>query len=136
MEETGFVIMTEMNIKKQKILILDDEKDVTDFIEILLKMEDFEVKSLNTSTDLMKELLENDYDLLIIDIMMPQFNGIQLTRLIKNDKKLKKIPIIVVTALNDKKNRFVAEHSGADAFFVKPFSSDELVKEVRRLLNM
>ncbi|MCK9225666.1 MAG: response regulator [Candidatus Muirbacterium halophilum] len=128
--------MTKKNIKKRKILILDDEKDVTDFIEILLKMEDFDVKALNTSADLMKELLENDYDLLIIDIMMPQFNGIQMTRLVKNDKKLKKMPIIVVTALNDKKNRFVAEHSGADAFFVKPFSSDELVKEVKRLTGL
>ncbi|MFA5480404.1 MAG: response regulator [Candidatus Muiribacteriota bacterium] len=127
--------MTEKLIKKKKILILDDEKDVTDFIQILLSLEDFEVKTLNNSMELMDEIEKNDYDLLLIDIMMPQLNGWQLVRLIKNDRKYKKIPIIIITALNDRRNSFFAKHCGVDGFFVKPFSPEQLILRIREILS-
>ncbi|MGM0606887.1 MAG: response regulator [Candidatus Muiribacteriota bacterium] len=135
MGEIEFVIMMENNTGKKKILILDDEKDVTDFIHILLSLENYEVKALNDSVNLMNELEKNIYDLLIIDIMMPQLNGWQLLRLIKNHKKLKNLPVIVITALSDKKNSFFAKHVGVEGFFVKPFSPDELLKKIESILG-
>ncbi|PLX15368.1 MAG: hypothetical protein C0601_13010 [Candidatus Muiribacterium halophilum] len=135
-EETGCAFMTEKNTEKKKILILDDKKETTDFIELLLEMEQFEVRSLNNPIELVPILKKEQFDLLLLDIMMPGLDGWQVTRLIKSEKEHKKMPIIILSCLTDKKSKFIAKKFGVDDFVEKPFSPEVLVSKIKKLLGM
>ncbi len=128
--------MTEKNTEKKKILILDDKKETTDFIELLLEMEQFEVRSLNNPIELVPILKKEQFDLLLLDIMMPGLDGWQVTRLIKSEKEHKKMPIIILSCLTDKKSKFIAKKFGVDDFVEKPFSPEVLVSKIKKLLGM
>ena len=128
--------MTEKNTEKKKILILDDKKETTDFIELLLEMEQFEVLSLNNPIELVPILNKERFDLLLLDIMMPGLDGWQITRLIKSEKKHKNMPIIILSCLTDKKSKFIAKKFGVDDFIEKPFSPEILVNKIKKLLGM
>ena len=85
-------------MEKKKILVVDDEPDVTDLVAYHLKAKAFQVETLNDATASIAKARGYQPDLVILDIMMPHLSGIQVCRILRADPKLAKVPIIFLTA--------------------------------------
>lgn len=113
---------------KNNILIVDDDKDILDIIEIYLKNDKFNVITAQDGLIAMDKLRENDIDLIILDIMMPNFDGIHACLEIR---KKEKIPIIMLSAKDDSSSKILGLNVGADDYVTKPFNPLELVARVK-----
>src|SRR3954471_23347634 len=111
--------MTESRPKK--ILVVDDESDVTELVAYNLKAKGFQVQTLNdpnSSIGIARTFLP---DLVILDVMMPDLNGIQICRMLRADPKLKKVPVVFLTAKTEEADRIQGLELGADDYISKPF---------------
>ena len=121
--------------KPKKILVVDDEPDVTDLLAYTLKAKGFTVEALNNpnaSVGFARTFLP---DLVILDVMMPELNGIQICRMLRADPALKHVPIIFLTAKAEEGDRIQGLENGADDYVSKPFSTKELVLRVQSILR-
>jgi len=121
--------------KPKKILIVDDESDVTDLLAYHLKSKGFLVEAINNpngSIGLARTFLP---DLVILDIMMPELNGIQICRMLRADANLKRVPVIFLTAKAEENDRIQGLETGADDYIGKPFSVKELILRVQSILR-
>jgi two-component system phosphate regulon response regulator PhoB len=121
--------------KPKKILVVDDEPDVTDLLAYTLKAKGFTVEALNNpnaSVGFARTFLP---DLVILDVMMPELNGIQICRMLRADPALKHVPIIFLTAKAEEGDRIQGLENGADDYVSKPFSTSELVLRVQSILR-
>ncbi len=122
-------------MEKKKILVVDDEPDVTELVAYNLKAKGFHVETLNDATASISKARNFHPDLIILDIMMPHLSGIQICRILRNDNKLARIPIIFLTAKAEPQDRIEGLESGADDYLSKPFSPKELVLRVESILR-
>lgn len=120
---------------KKKILVVDDEPDVTDLVAYHLKAKGFHVETLNDATASIAKARGYVPDLVILDIMMPDLSGIQVCRILRADPKLARVPIIFLTAKAEPHDRIEGLESGADDYLSKPFSPKELVLRVESILR-
>lgn len=121
--------------KGKKVLIVDDESDVTDLVGYHLKAKGFTVEALNdpnSSVGVARSFLP---DLVILDVMMPDLNGIQICRMLRADPKLKRVPVIFLTAKAEENDRVQGLETGADDYISKPFSVKELVLRVMAIIR-
>jgi two-component system phosphate regulon response regulator PhoB len=119
----------------KKILIVDDEADVTELVSYHLKAKGYQVQTTNnpnTSLGVARTFLP---DLVILDVMMPDLNGIQICRLLRADPQLKNVPVIFLTAKAEESDRIQGLETGADDYICKPFSTKELVLRVSTVLR-
>ncbi len=125
-----------MTYADKKILVVDDEPDVTDLIEYKLGNEGFNVRSLNNPTEVMREVRSYMPDLVLLDIMMPNLNGIQICKMMRsNTSAIESIPIIFLTAKSEIDDRVNGLESGADDYLSKPFNTKELVLRIKAILK-
>jgi two-component system copper resistance phosphate regulon response regulator CusR len=118
---------------KHNILLVEDEKKIADTLQAGLAEEGFEVDLAYNGLEGKKLYLSNPYDLIILDINMPFLNGYELCKIIReNDKR---IPIIMLTALNFTDNKIEGFDSGADDYIVKPFEFRELLARIKAMLR-
>lgn len=120
---------------RKKILVVDDEPDVADLVAYHLKAKGFEVETVNDpirSIGLARTFLPN---LVILDVMMPELNGIQICRMLRADPKLQHVPVIFLTAKVEENDRIQGLETGADDYICKPFSTKELVLRVQTVLR-
>jgi len=122
------------DITKPKILIVDDEPFNVELLEGYLS-EDFDILKAYNGTEALLIAGTNPPDLIILDIMMPGLNGYEVCRRIKADGKTISIPIVIVTALNEKETKIKAIEAGADDFLNKPIDIIELTARVISLLK-
>lgn len=122
-------------MEKKKILVVDDEPDVTELVAYNLKAKGFHVETLNDATASISKARNYHPDLIILDIMMPHLSGIQICRILRNDNKLARIPIIFLTAKAEPQDRIEGLESGADDYLSKPFSPKELILRVESILR-
>ena len=121
--------------KPKKILIIDDEADVTELVAYHLKARGFQIETLNDpngSVGVARTFLP---DLVILDVMMPDLNGVQICKMLRADPKLKKVPVIFLTAKAEETDRIQGLETGADDYICKPFSTKELVLRVQSILR-
>ncbi len=121
--------------KPKKILVVDDESDVTELLAYHLKAKGFSVEAVNnpnSSIGLARTFLP---DLVILDVMMPELNGIQICRMLRADPKLKRVPVIFLTAKAEESDRIQGFETGADDYIPKPFSAKEVVLRVQSILR-
>ncbi len=119
----------------KKILVVDDETDVTELLAYTLKAKGFVVETLNDpnrSIGVARSFLP---DLVVLDVMMPDLNGIQILRMLRADAKLKKVPVIFLTAKAEEGDRIQGLETGADDYLCKPFSTKELVLRIQTILR-
>jgi PleD family two-component response regulator len=133
MDKVG-VGTSEQNIMKPKILIVDDEPINVELLEGYLS-NDYDIMKAYNGNEAMKIVGTNPPDLIILDIMMPGINGIEVCKIIKNDEKTMSIPIVIVTALNEREVRIKAIEAGTDDFLNKPIDILELTTRVKSLLR-
>lgn len=121
--------------KPKKILVVDDETDVTDLVAYHLRAKGFSVEAVNdphASIGIARSFLP---DLIILDVMMPDLSGIQICRMIRADSKLKKVPVVFLTARSEESDRVQGFETGGDDYIPKPFSTKELVLRVQTILR-
>ena len=121
--------------KIHRILVLDDEPDVTELLEYKLEQESYKVKVLNDPLSFVSIVREFEPDLMILDIMMPELNGLQLCRIARSDPAMREIPIIFLTAKGEAEDRVKGLETGADDYISKPFNTKELLLRVSNVLN-
>ena len=116
-----------MPVEQTTILVIEDEKDILELITFNLKNDGFNViTSIDGEEGLEKTRLYTP-DLILLDIMLPGINGFQFCSSIRSSKKLKDIPVIILTALGDEKNIVKGLEKGADDYITKPFSNKVLL---------
>lgn len=117
---------------KQKILIVEDEKNIARFLELELKHEQFEtVVAYDGRAGL--ELAEREqFDCILLDVMLPQLNGIEVCRRLR---KTSDVPILLITARDEVMDRVSGLDAGADDYIVKPFAIEELLARIRSILR-
>ena len=120
---------------RKKILIVDDEPDVADLVAYNLKTKGFDTETVNDPTHSIGVARTMMPDLVILDVMMPEINGIQICRLLRAEPQLKNVPVIFLTAKVEEDNRVQGLESGADDYVCKPFSTKELVLRVQNILR-
>ena len=111
-----------------KILIVEDEETIADLEKDYLELSGFEVEIENRGDVGLKRALEEDYDLFILDLMLPQVDGFEICREIRNQKNT---PVIMVSAKKDDIDKIRGLGLGADDYMTKPFSPSELVARVK-----
>lgn len=115
-------------MEKFKILIVEDEKQMSMFIEMELKHEDYQSDVSYNGIDALKKVKEGKYDLIILDIMLPGLNGIEVCKKIRQHQN---IPIIMLTAKSDLSDKVKGLDSGANDYMTKPFEIEELLARIR-----
>lgn len=118
------------------ILVIDDEPDNFDVIEILLFREDYHLAYAASGKEALQFLAKSQPDVILLDIMMPEMDGIEVCRQIKQNAEWRHIPIIVVTALHSKDDLARCLDAGADDFVSKPVDGTELRARVRSMLRI
>lgn len=114
-----------------RILLIEDDRRISDFVMKGLEENGFSV-SLAVTGEIAREMVsENEWDIILMDIMLPGIDGIQLTKLIRFKKN--HTPILVLSALDDADNKVFALDSGADDYLVKPFHFKELISRINAL---
>lgn len=113
-----------------KIIVIDDDTAVTDLLSVLLKSHGFEVRATNNSTEGLSLIREEEFDLVILDLMMPEMDGWEIC---KEVRSFSDVPIIVLSALNDPSMVASVLDAGADDYLTKPTPSRILVAHINRL---
>ena len=121
-----------MDEQKSNILIVDDNPEILEIIRILLEGEGFETFTVSDGTAAQKLLLEQDFDLIILDIMLPGMNGYQTCL---NLRKISNTPVLFLSALGKDSDKILGFSSGGDDYLTKPFSYSELVSRVKALIR-
>lgn len=120
------------NNEKQRILIIEDEKNLARFIELELKHEGFETEIMYNGRTGLDAALTQEWDLILLDLMLPELNGIEVCRRLRPSKNT---PIIIMTARDSVIDRVSGLDHGADDYIVKPFAIEELLARIRALLR-
>ncbi len=120
---------------KEKILIVEDEKDILKMLEYNLKKEGFRTISAYDGEDAL-DLASREYpDLVILDLMLPGMDGLEVCKELKRESKTASIPIIMLTAKSQESDKVVGLELGADDYITKPFSPRELIARIKAVLR-
>src|SRR2546422_9041161 len=114
-----------------RVLVVEDERDVADLIRYNLTKEGYDVVVAPTGSDALKQAREVHPDLVLLDIMVPQLNGWEVCRRLKQDADTKNIPVIMVTGRVEEGDKVLGFEMGADDYVTKPFSPRELLARIR-----
>ncbi|WP_217585402.1 response regulator transcription factor [Lentibacillus saliphilus] len=115
-----------------KVLVVDDEERIRRLIRMYLEREDYIVEEAQDGTEALEKAINDDFHVILLDIMMPEMNGIDVCREIRKEKET---PIIMLTAKGEESNRVQGFEVGADDYIVKPFSPREVVLRVKAILR-
>lgn len=118
-----------------KILIVDDEPDALEVLGFNLKNAGYEVTTADDGDTALKKARQQLPDLILLDLMLPEIDGLEVCKLLRRDTATSGIPIIMLTAKASEIDRVVGLELGADDYVTKPFSPRELVLRVRNLLK-
>lgn len=122
-----------MSAKKISVLLVEDEENLHEALKLNLELEDYEVGSAFDGVEALKAVENEHFDLIILDVMLPELDGISVCeriRLQNND-----IPILILSAKNSSADRVLGLKKGADDYLTKPFNLEELLLRVSKLLE-
>lgn len=116
----------------EKILIVDDEERIRKLLNMYLVREGYEITEAEDGAEALELALKNDYNCILLDLMMPEMDGIEVAKRLRREKST---PIIMLTAKGEENNRVEGFEVGADDYIVKPFSPREVVLRVKAILR-
>ena len=125
-----------MNSHNPIILCVDDEEANLKLLEKILVPRGYAVVSAASGKDALLKISSQTIDLVLLDILMPQMDGFEVCRQIKQDQKLRNIPVIMITALTAKQDRIRGIEAGAEEFLSKPFDQTEVLARIKLLLKV
>ncbi len=118
---------------RSTILIIDDDEKIISMLRRGLAFEGYEVLTASNGAEGLKQMLENDPALMVLDVMMPQVDGFEVCRRVREAGS--SVPILMLTAKDEVENRVKGLDAGADDYLVKPFALEEMLARVRALLR-
>ncbi len=121
--------------KKQKILVVDDEEHILELIQFNLEKEGYEVVLCDNGEESITIIKEDTIDLVVLDLMLPGIDGIDVCKRIRKVDRLKDLPIIMLTAKGKEEDRILGLELGADDYITKPFSVKELIARIKAVLR-
>lgn len=119
----------------QLVAVVDDEPDIVELVSVNLEKAGFRVEGFHTAGELLKFLKNRTPDLIVLDLMLPDADGFEVCKSLKNQEKYTDIPIIMLTAKGEEVDRVLGLEIGADDYVTKPFSTRELVARVKAVLR-
>jgi len=119
----------------KNILVVDDEVDLVELVSYNLKKEDFIVDSASDGKSALTKIKKGKFDLVVLDLMLPGIQGMELCRLVRNNPDTAGLPIIMLTAKGEEVDKILGLEMGADDYITKPFSPRELVARVKAVLR-
>ncbi len=119
----------------QRILVVDDDKDIVRLLRGYLEKEGFTVLTAFDGAGALHTLRRDKPDLMVLDLMLPDKDGWEITRLVRSDKVLSALPIIMLTARIEDTDKIIGLEMGSDDYVTKPFNPREVVARVRALLR-
>jgi DNA-binding response OmpR family regulator len=118
-----------------RVFVIDDEPDMVDLLATILKSDGLQVDTDTDGRSALARLLADPPDLVLLDLMMPDLDGMELLKLLRLDAKGAHVPVLVVSARSGHQDQLGTLQLGANAYICKPFSPRELVRQVRQLLE-
>lgn len=115
-----------------KILLVDDDEELTELVTEYLSVEGFEISSVHDGKNGLEKGLTEEYDLMILDVMLPKMNGFEVLKKLRESSKL---PVLMLTARGEDMERIIGLESGADDYLPKPFNPRELVARIGAILR-
>jgi len=122
-------------MNKKLIFIVDDEPDVCELVSMYLNKNGFNSKTFFTASQLLRTIQTEVPDLIILDLMLPDMDGFEVCKLLRENKELLHVPIIILTVKADETDKVLGLELGADDYVTKPFSPRELVARVKAVLR-
>src|SRR5918994_1883558 len=119
--------------KKESILLVEDEENLHEALKLNLELEGFEVSSAFDGASALKAVQGEYFDLIILDVMLPEMDGINVTESIRLTNN--EVPILILSAKNSSADRVLGLKKGADDYMTKPFNLEELLLRVHKLIN-
>ncbi|WP_433742566.1 response regulator transcription factor [Falsibacillus pallidus] len=116
----------------KRVLIIEDEKNLARFIELELQYEGYETAVCNDGREGLEQALEQDWDVILLDLMLPSLNGMEVCRRVRH---VKETPVIMITARDSVMDRVSGLDHGADDYIVKPFAIEELLARLRSVFR-
>ncbi len=118
----------------KRIMIVDDEQDALDLMERILTTEGFELVTVNNATEVGLKAAQSTPDLILLDFLMPEVNGFEVCKALKENDQTRHVPIVAVTCLTKEDDIERIFASGADEYLPKPFKVEDLLAKVRELV--
>ncbi|GAB5466388.1 MAG: response regulator transcription factor [Candidatus Kapaibacteriales bacterium] len=122
-------------IAKKTVGIVDDEPDILELVTINLEKAGYSVKGFDNASEFLETLPDSSFDLLILDIMLPDYDGFELCKLIKGNPQYSDTPVIMLSAKSEEMEKVFGLEIGADDYVTKPFSPRELVARVKAVIR-
>nr|WP_321400612.1 response regulator [uncultured Desulfobacter sp.] len=122
-------------MSKETILIVDDEEDILELIKFNLKGEGYNILQAMTGEEAIKIAKQSGPDLMVLDLMLPGIDGLEVTRYLKNNDTTTDIPIVMLTAKGEESDIITGLELGANDYISKPFSPRELTARIRAILR-
>ncbi len=120
---------------RERILLIEDEPDIAEVLQYNLEKEGFEVETARRGDSGLDAVRRETPDLILLDLMLPGLDGLELTRLLKREGPTARVPIVMLTARGEEVDRIVGLELGADDYISKPFSPREVVLRVKAVLR-
>jgi len=122
-------------MKKDRILLIEDEKNIVELVKFNLDQAGYHVSVAMTGDVGLDEARKANADLIVLDLMLPEIDGLEICKILKQNEKTAPIPIIMLTAKGEEADRVVGLELGADDYMTKPFSPRELVARIKAVLR-
>jgi two-component system phosphate regulon response regulator PhoB len=118
-----------------RILVIEDERDILSMIQLRLESQGFVVVTAESGELALRWMAEHEPDLIILDLMLPGINGLEVLKQIRNNQNIAKVPILIVSALGGENDVIVGLELGADDYLIKPFNMSIFVARINALLR-
>jgi len=119
-----------------RVMIVEDEPNIVESLSFVFSREGWQVAAALDGEPAIERLLSEPPDVLVLDVMLPPLNGFEVLKRLRSEPSLKHLPVLVLTAKGQEKDRHTAMRLGADAFVTKPFSNRDIVQQVRELAGV
>lgn len=132
LEECLKVTDEKVQENEKKLLVVDDEDRIRRLLKMYLEKADYSIDEAENGQQALEKAMENDYDLILLDVMMPEMDGVEVAEEIRKEKET---PIMMLTAKGEELNRIQGFEAGVDDYIVKPFSPREIVLRVAAIIK-
>ncbi|MGR3659649.1 MAG: response regulator transcription factor [Paracoccaceae bacterium] len=119
----------------KRVLLIEDEPNIIEAIRYILSRDGFAVDTHSDGSTALQAIAAKAPDMVILDVMLPNKSGFEILRELRSDAATEGLPVLMLTARGQKKDREMAERFGASQFMTKPFSNSEMLESVRTLLG-